>query len=521
MTIERTFNKDFGRTCIGVLTLLAAAGFLSACGGGGGGGGGAAALPQPGPRQNPGAGINGGIVMGKGSTIVNAVEFSVADPTVTIDGASGTEAQVLEGMIVTMRGTFGPLEPQGTATAVEVEPQLIGRVDAVGGGTITVLNQAVTVNNFTVFDPDNSNRNLVVGDVVEVHGFFTGSGTPHTIEATFIRRVVTTKRQIRGIVAGTPATGTFTIGGQTVTNNSPTIPLAGDFVEVEGTQPVAGGAIATTSTGVQVDNFEDNVDQEVEIEGAVAAAPVGSEFQLLGPSGPIRVRFNTTFTTQFQLEERNLAATSAILTAGAQVEVEGRLIGGILQAREIELKRRENVALEGDVTGLSGTTFTLAPFGATINFAGAVITPPGATVSNGAHVDVGGEVTPPGASLSSVTVTRVTVLPASANRRLQGPVSAHGSGADGTTDSITILGITVDTTGLQDRDDPVLGLPSEFQDASNFRISKSKFFSLLRDNISVVRAKAARNAVTGAEPFTTGPPAAFTPSSGVELEEHR
>jgi len=515
MTIERIFNGDFRRTCIGVLTMLAAAGFLSACGGGGGGGGGAAALPQPSPRQNPGPGINGGIVTGKGSTIVNAVEFSVADPTVTIDGAAGTESQVLEGMVVTMRGTFGPLEPQGTATAVEVEPQLIGPVDAVGGGTITVLNQAVTVNNFTVFDPDNSNRNLVVGDVVEVYGFFTGFGTPHAVEATFIRRVATAKRQIRGIVAGTPATGTFTIGGQTVTNNSPTIPVAGDFVEVEGTQPVAGGAVATTSTGVRVDNFEDNGDQEVEIEGSVAAAPVGNEFQLRGPSGPIRVQINTGFTTVFQFEERNLTATSAILTAGAQVEVEGRLIGGILQAREIELKRRENVALEGDVSSVAGSNFTLAPFGATFN------APAGQVPSVGQHVEVGGEVTPPGTSLSSVTVTRVTVLPASANRRLQGPISAHGSGADGATDSITILGITVDTTGLQDRDDPVLGLPSEFQDAANFRITKTKFFSLLRDDISVVRAKAARNAVTSEEPFTPGPPAAFTPSSGVELEDHR
>ncbi len=512
MTIGKIINRDCRRTCIGVLTLLAAAGFLSACGGGGGGGG-AAALPQPSARQNPGPGINSGMVMGKGSTIVNAVEFSVADPTVTIDGAPGTEAQVLEGMVVTMRGTFGPLEPQGTANAVQAEPQLIGQVTAVGGGTVTVLNQTVTVNNFTIFDPNNTNRNLVVGDVVEVYGFFASFGTPHAIEATFIRRVVTAKRQIRGIVAGTPATGTFTIGGQTVINNSPTVPVAGDFVEVEGTQ--AGGDVATTSTGVRIDNFDDNGDQEVEIEGSVTAAPVGGEFQLRGPSGPVRVQFNTTFPTLFQLEERNIAATSAILTADAQVEVEGKLIGGILQAREIELKRRENVALEGDVSSVAGSNFTLAPFGVTFT------APAGQVPSVGQHVEVGGEVTPPGTSLSSVTVTRVTVLPASANRRLQGPVSAHGSGADGTTDSITILGVTVDTTGLQDRDDPVLGLPSEFQNAANFRISKSKFFGLLRDNISVVRAKAARNALTGAEPFTPGPPAAFTPSSGVELEEHR
>jgi hypothetical protein len=223
--------------------------------------------------------------------------------------------------------------------------------------------------------------------------------------------------------------------------------------------------------------------------------------------------FATEATSVARLAAR-LGGISYSFTATA-VEVEGRLIGGILQAREIELKRRENVALEGDVSSVAGSNFTLAPFGVTFT------APAGQVPSVGQHVDVGGEVTPPGTSLSSVTVTRVTVLPASANRRLQGPVSAHGSGADGTTDTITILGVTVDTTGLQDRDDPVLGLSSEFADAANFRITKTKFFSLLRDNISVVRAKAARNAVTGAEPFTPGPPAAFTPSSGVELEEHR
>ena len=480
-----------------------AAALLHACGGGGGGGGGAQ-LPGSPPRTAPGPGINSGLVAAKGSLIVNGVEFRAGTPgTVRIDGVTATETAVREGMVITLRGAFGPLDNEGAYDNVEVEPQAIGQVSGLAGNTFTVLGQAVTITPATVFD-DPANRILANNDVVEVHGIFSGA---NAIEATFIQRDApgTAKRQLRGIVGGSAA-GTFSIGTQQVDIGAVTpVPVDGDFVEVEGTQAVPGGPVQATN--IAIDNFSAQGDQEVETEGSVVSRNAGdNSFVLRSLSGPVTVRHDVTgfAVTVFQLEERNAPSNAAtVLAVGNQVEVEGRLVGGILQAREIELRRTENAVLEGDVTGVSGSNFTLSPFGIPLT------APAGQIPSNGDHVEVGGTVVPGG---TSITVSRVTLLPASLRVFIKGPVTAH----DLATRTLTILGIPVDTLGLQPADDASLGLPSEYENAANRRITRDEFFGQIVNLVTVVRAKAQNDPLN--PPFTGG---IFHPRSGVEVEGHR
>jgi hypothetical protein len=124
-------------------------------------------------------------------------------------------------------------------------------------------------------------------------------------------------------------------------------------------------------------------------------------------------------------------------------------------------------------------------------------------------VEVGGTVVPGG---TSITVSRVTLLPASLRVFIQGPVTAH----DLATRTLTILGIPVNTLGLQPEDNASLGLPSEYENAANRRITRDEFFGQIVDLVTVVRAKAQNDPAN--PPFSGG---VFAPRSGVEVEAHR
>ncbi|MBI5904807.1 MAG: hypothetical protein HZB86_04555 [Deltaproteobacteria bacterium] len=481
-----------------------AAAILHSCGGGGGGGGGATLPSEAPPRTFAGPGINSGLVAGKGSLIVNGVEFRAGVPgTVRIDGAAVAESAVRQGMVVRIRGAFGPLENEGGYDNVAAEPQVIGPVSGLSGSSFTVLGQAVTITPATIFD-DPANRVLANGDVVEVHGIFSGA---NSIEATYIQRdpAGATKRQVRGVVGGSVA-GSFFIGLQRVDLGAVTpVPLDNDFVEVEGTQAVPGGPLQATS--IVVDNFPAHGDQEVETEGSVASHDAAAKsFVFRSPWGPVTVRYDVPgfAVTAFQLEERNTPSTaSAVLSAGNQVEVEGRLVGGVLQAREIELRRTENAVLEGIVSSGGGSNFTLMPFGIALS------APAGQVPSNGDRVEVGGTVVP---GTTSITVTRVTPLTAGTRVFIKGPVTS----SDLATRSLTILGIPVNTSGLQPADDASLGLPSEYENAVNRRITRDEFYAQIVPLVTVVRAKAQDD--PAAPPFTGG---VFHPRAGVEIEPHR
>jgi len=519
------------------LALLTAIAFLSGCGGGGGGGGtspvaplppaegpprvpapapdpvpdpvpdpapGPDPVPEPAPGQSPPAPTSSGLFLGQGSVIVNGVQFSrsdnvAADNSVFIDDAPAAESDIRVGMIVKVRGSFGPTTLTGRYVRVDVEPQVIGAVANPTASGFSVLNQSVTVTPFTIFE--GVSRTPVAGTPVEVHGPFTGA---NAIEATYVRAASAAKVQIRGVVdALDNASGTLTIGSQQV-NFTPPGPAGldvGRFVEAEGIQ--AGAVVdATDPAGgkVEIELISVEADgQEIEIEGSVEAGSVtATGFRLLTASGPLTVSFGVGTPTVFEDEDNAPVSSGTVLVPGNQVEVEGFMIDGILIASEIELERKENVVLEGTVTG--GTLF------------GLTLSQP---LPEGTHVEVGGSVVPDGGPPFTVNVTRVTPIAdplRAGNLVLQGPV-ANVNTIDNT---FSILGVAINLTGLQERDDPALGLTSEYENAANIRIDRGNFMALLRNNVSVVKAKAIADALN--PPFAGG---TFNPRSGVEIEEHR
>ncbi len=509
--------------------------FLAGCGGGGGGAGSTAQsslpppdgpprppepvpdpvpdpvpgpdpLPEPVPGQLPPASLSSGLFLGRGSVIVNGVQFSrsdnvAADNSVFIDDAAAAESDIQVGMIVKVRGSFGPTTLTGRYVRVDVEPQLIGVVESSNpvDNTFNILGQIVAVTPFTIFD--GVSRTPVAGTPVEVHGSFTGH---NAIEATYVRAPSAAKVQIRGVVnALDNAAGTLTIGSQQVifTPPGPAGLAVGRFVEVEGAQ--AGAVVDATDPAVGKVEIEfisvEAAGQEIEIEGSVEAGSVAAtSFRLLSASGPITVSFGVATPTVFEDEDNAPISSGTVLVPGNQVEVEGFMVGGILIAAEIELERKENVVLEGTVTG--GTLF------------GLTLSQP---LPEGAHVEVGGSVVQGGGPPFTVNVTRVTPIAdplRAGNLVLQGPV-ADVNTIDNT---FSILGIPINLTGLQERDDPVLLLTSEYENAANIRIDRGNFMALLRNNVSVVKAKAVADALN--PPFAGG---IFNPRSGVEIEEHR
>jgi hypothetical protein len=119
----------------------------------------------------------------------------------------------------------------------------------------------------------------------------------------------------------------------------------------------------------------------------------------------------------------------------------------------------------------------------------------------------------------SVTVTPFTIFEGVSRTPVAGtPVEVHGcfTGANAIDNTFSILGVAINLTGLQERDDPALGLTSEYENAANIRIDRGNFMALLRNNVSVAKAKAIADALN--PPFAGG---AFNPRSGVEIEEHR
>lgn len=353
---------------------------LSCSGGGGGGGGGSVASGGIG-----GTGITStGTITGFGSVFVTENEYEVEAGTGISDDddTNASEDDLRLGMVVTVRGT---LNPDGTATAnsITFDPNLEGPISAVGpvnaDGTereITVLGITVILSaNGTVFDDETNSsidfNSVAVGMFVEVSGFFDQDGK---MRATFIQiqdtgpfdpndREVEAKGTVdnyNGIDRFELVLSPLSSARLTVTNvdaaeieDLPDDRLAnGLFVEVEGTlDSLAGTTI--TATRIEGEGLDDD-EGEVEVEGIVTGFVDLGNFQVAG----IQVDASGA---SFEP-----ASLSRDLDNGLQVEVEGVLSGGVLLAREVELRGGE-IKIEATVASggvdTVARTVTLGPLG--------------------------------------------------------------------------------------------------------------------------------------------------------------
>jgi cytoskeletal protein CcmA (bactofilin family) len=460
-----------------LLGAVGVVGLLSACSGGGSDG----TTPVAAPATPT---VSSGTITAFGSVYINGTKYEIDDSTSTsvdgsdpVKGDKAAKSILRKGMVVKVSGTAsGSSRMASTIThtdTLEGPIQTKVQVDA-NNGTLTILGQTVVVDDTTKFDdtiPPTTLTSLAVGNVVEVSGFVKSDGT---IAASFIERKAGAPTdcslgcEIKGIVTGhNHATTTFQIGGLTVDYETADIkdmpvPRGSNwvnlFVEVKGTG-LAGATLFATK--VEPEGFQAPDGNEVELEGFVTSVSGAGQF--------------TLGTTQVQAANAvYLGGTIDEVAVGQKLEVEGTISGNVITASKV--KFQDAVRLEGDVVSIP-TANTLMLDGLP-DITVSVVT--GQTelknVANLAGITVGNNVRIRGRQGAGNTViaTEVEFRNAKPDSKvtLQGVVQSPLIPP-----SITILGTTIDTSGLQ------------LQGTDDVLINSPTFFSAVKPDTTIVKAK--------------------------------
>jgi hypothetical protein len=460
---------------VSVMGVVGLVGLLGGCGGGD-------SPAVSGSASGSGTAAASGTITGFGSVFVNGKKFETNDVSLTIDGETkqctinqSTRCGLKEGMIVTVHGAVDG--NQRVARSMRQEDAVEGLVQSVAadGLSMVVMGQTVLIDNTTIFD---NNVRPIAGDSVEVNGHIRPDGV---IQATFIEtKGVLITLEVRGFVKNhTAASKTFQIGNLTINYAGAIIvdmPVPNGsnwndrFVEVKGN---SFDAVTMTLIAAKVEpenqglGNDDEVD-ELEVEGFVTQVLGIGEF-FIGTTHVL-----ATSGTEFR------GGTIDEIVVGTKLSAEGRLANGILTAKHV--KFHESTRLEGNVAtiDLAAKTFTIAGLpGVTVTVnsqtefkanGGTAITGLG-DLAVGNHVRVRGRAS----GTTSIIATRVERRQADDDVVLQGPVQALAD------PNITILGVTVDTSGID-----------EFDGVNDAPISRTAFFNAVKVG-AVVKVKGRLN----------------------------
>jgi len=321
-------------------SLAAALVALNGCGGGGGG--------------DTLAGIGGtgkiasGSITGFGSIFVNGIEYDIDSASLEVnddDSAELSQDDLRIGMVVTVTAVVeGDI---GVASLViydnEIEGPISGLIDPGNGLTksFSILGIDVIVEDpGTEFDdgdaPGFSFATIADGDVVEVSGFFDDSNTLNT---TYIKKTddfVSGESEIE--LKGTPDADTDAGAGESFVLDGVIVNILANadlsevpdervtdsmFVEVEGTlisDPL-------TVEAFRIEQEEEGLDDdagEAELEGFVSDFVDISNFRVDG-------QLVDASDAEFKPTDLDLR-----LSDGLKVQVEGTILGGILDAKKVE-----------------------------------------------------------------------------------------------------------------------------------------------------------------------------------------
>jgi hypothetical protein len=307
-----------------VIGWLMAAGLVSQCGGGGIGG--------------------SGSVSGFGSVFVNGIEWFTESAVVTLDGVTGSESDLRLGMVVEVRGLPLPDDATAEALRVEFDDAIQGPVEAIAetsptSRTLQVLGQTVILDaddtRFDDSDPGFQLHSVAVGDVLEVSGLLDGAAAIH---ATWVRRLGSlslgvTPVELEGVVSGWSEGEGFELGAVAVEFGPGTdlSELAGALadgllVEVEGVL-VEPALVLADRVGRSQGPPQEIAD--FSLEGIVSGFASLADFRVAGqPVDASAAIF--------------LPGDPSFVSDGAQVEVEGPIVDGVLIAEEVQLEAPEN-----------------------------------------------------------------------------------------------------------------------------------------------------------------------------------
>jgi len=325
---------------LAVALVVAAAG----CGGGGSQDSSSAAASQPTPT------VVVGTITGFGSVVVAGKHFDTQNASIRLDDRSGTESELRVGQVVRLAGSFDSGRGRGSASSIDQHDLVEGPVQLIdaAAGTLVVLGQSVRVDALTHFDDDISPASLAglaVGDTVEVSGFRDAA---QVILATRIEKERAGELEVTGIVEQLNAAAkTFRIGGLTVDYSSAQLddlsggaPANGMLVEAKGMTLASGGALLATRVEGKNRGMNADDDDEVEVEGLVTRFVSATDFDVNGQ--PV----TTSSATRFE------RGTAADLALNVRIEVEGRVVNGVLQASKVQFENEADLRLAAPVQSI-------------------------------------------------------------------------------------------------------------------------------------------------------------------------
>ncbi len=392
---------------LAAMTLVAA---VVACGGGGG----------DGPLANVTGGGTGsfasGPITGFGSIIVNGVRFDDSKASVKAedddDNHSSNELKL--GMMVTVNGSAVSPGSTATASSITFSSELKGSITSkIGTDTLVVHGVNVLITATTVCEVGSTTgcASLKTGDFIEVHGFFAPATASATAKLTATRielEAVPKFLKLRGAISNlNTASKTFNIGTQTATvtyadikASSVPASLTNGLVvrvKVDVTPTVAG---LWNAVRIKVPNERKVEDRdEAKIEGVITTAIDASK----------------TFSVNgLKVDASNAslpAGGTAALVVGARVEVEGKIVNGVLVATKVQLDDERgngegNNELHGTISKLDTTAKTFEVRGVTVDYSAATFSRgnAGNLVDNVSMVEVKGDLSADGTKVKAKTV---------------------------------------------------------------------------------------------------------------------
>ncbi len=332
-----------------------------------------------------GTGVTEGSITAFGSIFVAGVEWETDGARIEINDAPASASDLRLGMVVRIEGEFAADGLNGRATSVVFDASLGGPiardpVDTVPDGRekrFEVLGVPVFVDELdTVFAGGATFDGLARDDVVEVSGFADAAGA---LRATRVERVGrfpdTAGAELRGTVASLfqdPAGGgVFRLADVTIHYSAST-----RFSRL-GEGDLANGTRVAVRGDLRINGEELDAD-EIELEqrglGRGNRAQVGlqglvTDFQSIAD---LRVAGQRVDASSASIDPPGL-----VLTDGLLVEVHGRLAGGVLIARTLELEPAvgtptgtPRVHIEGATAGVDPASRTLEMLGVTVRFNG-------------------------------------------------------------------------------------------------------------------------------------------------------
>lgn len=342
------------------LLLAAALLLLASCGGVDSGGTGVGQSSQPTYAAGP--------ITGFGSIVVNGVHYDErAAEIVDDEGRLRSRYDLKLGMLTEVFASAvvnDATRASATAAVVRFGSQIVGQIESVDlpGSQLVVLGQVVRVTSATVFDAAAGGlAALAAGDSIEVYAQLDVSA--QTYVATRIeRRGMPSLYKLRGVVGALSLTDrTITVGGQlisfaAVAPPDPATALApGTAVRVTLRTTRVGNIWIATTLMTGIGSVADRL--AAEIDGRIGAFTSATRFVV---NGIVVDASAATYPNG-----------SAGVVLGARVEVEGRILNGVLLATRVKLEGDEEEGgfeLHGTISAPDPGNMTFVVRGVTVSY---------------------------------------------------------------------------------------------------------------------------------------------------------